>query len=299
MKQVALTLVLAATVLAPCSARADDKADCIAAFEAAQSLRADSKLTQAIPKFAVCARDVCPRSMQKACVDQAAEATALLPTVVLSATDASNSGVVDAKVSIDGVVVTTVLDGKAIPVDPGLHTFRFEKAGVAPVERRVAIKEGQKGQSVEAQLASPRPAAPAVASVAAPPVIAPAPVVAPPPPAREERRGSGSPLLWAGVGVGAAGVAGIGLGSVFGAMAFSKWNDAKAQCGNACAAGSPAYATRSTGETDATISTVAFVAGGVLAAGGVALIVAAPSSKSSTSAALAPTIGGLQMVGRF
>ena len=240
--------------------------------------------------------------MQKLCVDQAAEASALLPTVVLSATDTTGSDVLDARVGVDGVVVATVLDGKAIPIDPGLHTFRFEKAGLAPVERRVAIKEGQKGQTVEARFASAPATAPAVTPVipvAAPVVAAPAPIPSPAPSPAKETQGSWTTLRWTGLGVGAAGVVGLGVGSIFGAMAFSRWSDAKSQCGTSCAPGSAAYATRGTGENDATISTVAFVAGGVLAAGGLVMFLAAPAKTSSPSAAIAPTPGGLQMIGRF
>jgi hypothetical protein len=102
-----------------------------------------------------------------------------------------------------------------------------------------------------------------------------------------------------GVAVTAAGVVGIGVGSVLGAMAISDWSNAKQQCGSGCGPTSQAYATKSTGETDATGSTVAFVAGGVLAAGGLVLFLTASSGTSSTSAAVMPTLGGAQVVGHF
>lgn len=298
MKRIAATLVLTAALLAPGPAQADDKADCIAAFEEAQTALASGKLTVAIPKFAVCSRDVCPQSMQKRCVEKATEASSLLPSVVLSATDGANNAVVDAKVTVDGVVVATVLDGKAIPLDPGLHTFRFEKEGLAPVERRVAIKEAQKGQSVAVQFAPTEPVAPPVVPVVAPVVPTPPPVVTPEPPTTASRS-SWTPLRWTGLAAGAAGVVGIGVGSAFGVTAFSKWSDAKAQCGTSCAPSSQASSTKSTGETDGNISTVAFIAGGVLVATGVVLFLLAPSKRSTASAAVTPAPGGLQVVGRF
>ena len=98
-------------------AHADDKADCIAAFDAGQSLRADGKLTEAIQKFAICARDVCPGGMQKLCIDGSTETSALMLTVVLSAKDAAGHDV-DAKVSMDRVVVAIVLDGKSHANEP-------------------------------------------------------------------------------------------------------------------------------------------------------------------------------------
>lgn len=302
MKRVAVPLFLAG-LLAPGLAWADDRADCIEAFEAGQTLRAGGKLSEAIPKFAVCARDVCPRLMQKLCVDQSTEASALLPTVVLSATDGSNHEV-DAKVSVDGVVVATVLDGKAIPVDPGRHTFRFEREGLAAVERQVAVKEGQKGQSVSVQFAPTEPVVLAVVPVVAPapPALAVPPVLPPEPPSENISHGSWTKMRWAGVGVGSAGIAGVVVGSVFGSMAFSKWSSAQSLCNtpNGCGSGSQAENAKTTGEGYADVSTVAFVAGGVLAAGGIVLFLASPSKTStSSSAAITPTLGGLQIVGRF
>jgi hypothetical protein len=103
---------------------------------------------------------------------------------------------------------------------------------------------------------------------------------------------------WAAVGVGAVGVAGIAVGSVFGAMAFSKWGDAQSQARSTATFGQ-ANNTESTGKSDATVSTVAFIAGGLLAAGGVVLFVVSPSKGSGASATVAPTLGGLTVVGTF
>jgi len=275
MKLIAPTIALAvASVLAPAIARADDKADCIAAFDAGQAARKDGKISLAIRKFAQCARDVCPRSLQTACVEQATESTALLPSIVLSATDGARDELTAVRVSIDGVVVASTLDGKAIPIDPGLHTFRFEAAGLAPLERQLPVKEAQKGQAIAVQ-------------------IGPTAAVAPVP---DGARWSST--RWAGVGAGAGGVVGIVVGAVFGSLAFSQWSTAQSdakQPGNLPAGQSA----KAAGETDATVSTVAFVAGGALAAGGLVLFLASPSKSSSTSASIAPSPGGLAVLGTF
>ena len=289
--RIASTLVLVGSVmLRPEVARAvdaSDKTTCIAAFDSGQALRAAGKLTQALPQFSVCAREVCPRSLQKACVEQATESSALLPTVVLSATDAAHNDVTDVTVSIDGAIVATTLDGKAIPIDPGIHTFRFEKEGRSPVEHRAVVKEAQKGQVIAVVLA---PVA-AVVQAGAPPVVVE--------PLSPTANGAGwSSTRWAAVGVGAVGVAGIAVGSVFGAMAFSKWSDAQSQA-KSTATFRQANDTESTGRSDATISTVAFIAGGLLAAGGVVLFVVSPSKGSGASATVAPTVGGISVVGTF
>lgn len=277
MKRVAVTVVVLA-LAAPGVARADAKAECIAALEEGQPARAAGRLTEAIARFAVCARDVCPRSIQKLCVEQGGEASALRPTIVLSATDASNNAVVDARVSADGVAVATVLDGKAIAIDPGLHTFRFEKPGMVTVERRVAVREGQRGQPIAVQLLS---AAPAIAPVAA----------APSPPAPPESTpGSFTTLRWAGLGVGAAGLAAMGVGGVFVAKTASDKSAAHCDASGACDAG-PLSDARSA----ATVATVGFIAGGALLAGGAAIVIFAPKRETSTSPSagvrLVPVVG--------
>ena len=49
----------------------------------------------------------------------------------------------------------------------------------------------------------------------------------------------------------------------------------------------------------AAISTVAFIAGAALVAGGAVLILVGGSSKSKTGANVTPALGGLQIIGRF
>jgi hypothetical protein len=53
-----------------------------------------------------------------------------------------------------------------------------------------------------------------------------------------------------------------------------------------------------TATTDATISTIGFIAGGVLAAGGLTLFFVAPKG-NAPSVGLQPTPGGLLVSGRF
>src|SRR5580700_2222690 len=117
-------------------AAADDTSDCIAASEAAQSLRDRRALLEARDQLAVCSRDVCPAPIRSDCIQQRSEVDAAMPSVVLRAKDARAEDMVDVRVLCDGVVVATQEDGKALAVDPGAHTFRFEAQGVPPVERK-------------------------------------------------------------------------------------------------------------------------------------------------------------------
>src|SRR5258708_9446245 len=74
------------------------------------------------------------------------------------------------------------------------------------------------------------------------------------------------------IGAGVVGVVGIGVGAIFGLKASSSWSNAKSSC-NAYPSGCGAVAT--SGESDArsqaSLSTVGFIVGGVALAGGAVL----------------------------
>jgi serine/threonine-protein kinase len=76
----------------------------------------------------------------------------------------------------------------------------------------------------------------------------------------------------AGLVVGGVGVVGLGLGTVFGLKALSLKSQQQSDCGSATSCTNSGYALavgdHSTALTDSTISTVGFIAGGVLLAGG-------------------------------
>ncbi len=90
---------------------------------------------------------------------------------------------------------------------------------------------------------------------------------------------------------GGAGIVGIGVGSVFGILAMSKNNSTSGHCnGSVCDA--PTIAALGDARTDATVSTVGFVAGGVLLAAGAVLYLTAPKGSPSTGLVLSPGAGG-------
>lgn len=78
---------------------------------------------------------------------------------------------------------------------------------------------------------------------------------------------------WAGVGLG---VVGIGIGIVFGLVAGSDKRDASCDANGYCDAGALASA-----RSHATAANIGFIAGGVLAAGGIAVLVLAPGGQAA------------------
>jgi hypothetical protein len=139
---------LVGVLLAAPAARADDQQVCLAASEKAQQLRNAGKLTAARVELVTCGRAECPKLVQQDCTEWMKEVLAILPTVVPGAKDDKGRDVVDAKVSVDGKLLTETLDGKPFAVDPGVHTFRFESKAAPPVEERVVVRQGEKNRII-------------------------------------------------------------------------------------------------------------------------------------------------------
>jgi hypothetical protein len=86
---------------------------------------------------------------------------------------------------------------------------------------------------------------------------------------------------------GGVGVAGLAVGGVFGFVAKGHNDDAAAHCaGSQCDATGISLLDQA--RSAATVSTVGFVAGGALLAGGVVLWLTAPRAPSSTGLVIAP-----------
>jgi hypothetical protein len=169
-----LTAALAAAASAPAPARADDREMCASSSERGQRLRKAGHLIEAHEEFAVCSRAGCPNVVKRDCDRWIGEVETSLPTVVVAARDAQGRDLVDVRVFVDEVLVTSHLDGKAIPVNPGPHTLRYELADGRPVTGDVVIHEGEKARVLPVRFgATVLPPSPLAAS-APPPATAPA-----------------------------------------------------------------------------------------------------------------------------
>ncbi|XYI03713.1 hypothetical protein ACMHYB_29695 [Sorangium sp. So ce1128] len=175
----ALALSLAAALsLAGAGARAQpSKRACAAAYERAQGLRRDGKLIAAREALIACSQPTCPAAAVADCGPWLAEVEKSLPSVVIAARDAGGRERLDVRVLVDGRLLAAALDGKALPVDPGPHTFRYEPAGGPAVEERVLIREGEKNRAITVMLGEPPTGAPSsphpLAAPGAPPSATP------------------------------------------------------------------------------------------------------------------------------
>jgi hypothetical protein len=156
------------TVAWPSRAHADLQS-CLDAAEGGQKLRDGGAYRRARSQFISCAAEECPGEVRKSCVAWLAELDKLTPTVVFGA-HAHGKEVTDVRVSVDGEVIASRIDGKPVSLDPGEHRFRFERAGETPVDASSVVLAGEKERLVEVRF-GPEPAA--VALPAPPPAATP------------------------------------------------------------------------------------------------------------------------------
>jgi hypothetical protein len=136
-----------AGLFASIDASADVQA-CLSASERGQRARATGQLREAREQLAMCAVTSCPALVRRDCARWIAEIQESVPSIVLGAKDRSGRDVPDVSVIIDDQFSSKRLDGKAVLVDPGKHTFRFEAAGLPPVTETVLVKEGERARPV-------------------------------------------------------------------------------------------------------------------------------------------------------
>lgn len=177
---------------------------------------------------------------------------------------------------VEGLVVardtSTLSDseyGLAMAVDPGEHTIKASARGYVPWQTKVTVWEGTQ-----------------LAPVTIPKLVEePKAVVVVP---RDATAPAGPAPYWttsrvAGASVAGLGVVALGVGSVIGILAKGKYDDSRAACPTPTCSDATAVESNSSAFGMATGSTLLFVAGGVLAAGGIGLFLWAPDAKRKTA----------------
>jgi hypothetical protein len=229
---------------------------CANAYERGQELRQSSKLRRAREVLIGCARAACGEFVQRECSKWITQIDAETPSMVLLAKDEAGVAVLDVEVTMDGELLTSRLDGRAVSVDPGMHDFSFKTASGAIIGRRVAISLGERNRIVSVDIpagtrAPSPPSATALAKAepkdtkAAPGRVEAAQTASrlqlkttppddPPPPPSSTSSGGGSALPYVVGGVGALGLGGYAL---LYSMAKSENNALIEQCWPTCSEG--------------------------------------------------------------
>lgn len=291
------TCAAAALVLVATTGRAaPTKEQCIDANSNAQQLRRESKLESARQALLTCSDPSCPVMVRSDCTARLDEVQKAQPTLVLDVKSRGGDDMTDVKVTVDGGPFTAKLDGTAVPMDPGQHTFTFEAPGFEAVTKTLVLKETEKDRRERVVLRK-------IPKVAPDSPTGPLPDE---PLAAEPTHGLGTQRLLA-IGVAAVGVAGIAVGSVFGLKASSDWSAQQSACGSptSCADHGGAVTDHANLTTDSTIATWAFIGGGALLASGALLFLTAPSRHvpPATGLVIVPTAGprsaALELSARF
>ena len=214
--RLAIPLLFASLLSLSRSATASEADQCATAAEDAQSLRDKGKLKEAREGFARCARDTCPKIVQKDCAPWLDETDKRLPSLVFRVHDEAGGDLADVVVTANGAPLVSRIDGSAVVMNPGEVKLRFESSSRPAVERALVIAEGEKARVVDVIM--PKAGSHAVA--------------APPPKPLAETSAPRSTALkvtpWVFVGVSAASLATFG---VLQGVARSELSTVQSGCG--------------------------------------------------------------------
>lgn len=185
---------------------------------------------------------------------------------------------------------TALLQKEGLPVDVGAHAVHVEAHDAEPWETSTVVRA----------LAPPDN----VTVVTVPMLtIRTGLVAAPGADDHPQRPTVHHPLRPAAIGMMSLGAVGLGVGAAFGLLATAKKSDA-ACSGTDCSAAAPGSSDKlRDAQSDGTVSTIAFIAGGAVAAAGIALFVFAPPAsdapRSTPSARLEFGVSQLRVRGTF
>jgi hypothetical protein len=244
---------------------------------------------------------------EKAALKRAGQLESKLPKLRIDVPEANR--VPGLEIRRNGALVGSAQWGTPLPVDPGEHELVATAPGKRTLSQKVRVEVGKTNalvlSALEAEPASTNQAAsPAQAFVAADAAASPAETSSTPsdaPPRDSGSAGGGpNPLI---IGLAGLGVVGIGVGTVFGLMASSTYDDSKAECRpddpNLCT--QTGVDLRDDARSQGNIATVAFVVGGAALAGaGIWLLVDSGGSEKSTAltAGVRTTPGGATLLVR-
>jgi len=196
---------------------------------------------------------------------------ALLPRIPALTIHIEGAAAEGVALSIRGEDVPSTVVGSPRPTNPGDAVVEG-RLGEQTVKQKVALMEAEK-KTVTLHFEPAAVAAPAAATSDA---------------TTPEDTGPKNtwqrPVGWVGVGLGAAGIA---VGAIAGGVALSQQRD---DCPNGICDSSVPESAMTSYNTMRDVSTIGFIAGGVLAAAGVTLLITAPKAQHA-SASLQPYVG--------
>lgn len=194
-------------------------------------------------------------------------------------------------VNVDGTAIGNTAFGVPLPVDPGTHRLEVSAPDREPKQVEVIVHAD--GATTVVQLPSLDAPVPRAES-------SPAPL---PPRDVEDTTEATHPLRSVGLVVAGVGAVGMGVGAYFGGLAKSRLDESNELGCNGAICTSEAAEKRNDARDAGNTSTAFFVAGGALAAGGLALWLFGPAEREqpavSGGAMATPRGADITFVGRF
>ncbi len=269
-------------------------AECLSASESSLALRRQHKMRDARTQLLTCSAASCPADVRDECTRRVAEANTAIPTIVFAAKDSAGDDLVAVRVTMDGQPIADRLEGTALAIDPGEHTFTFETAGQAKIKKQFVIREGEKDRRERIAFGAPS------AASAPTPTAEPASILTSSPntPAdsSSQSSGLGTQRILAIVAAGV-GAVGIGVGIVYGLSAKSKHDTANAACPGSLCPNKNGVDLWNQAVSAGNVSTAGFIVGAVGLAGGAALWFMAPHRSEESGEKAATQVGlGLGML---
>jgi hypothetical protein len=129
-----------------------NKKTCTNAFKSAEQLEHSAHLRQAKDLYLSCAKSTCGQPTRSQCNARYAQLEADIPTVVPLVTDEVGDPKVDVQVTMDGELLASRLDGRALPIDPGVHEFSFTADGAVISTQKIMVLQGQRNRPITVPL---------------------------------------------------------------------------------------------------------------------------------------------------
>lgn len=137
----------------PATIGPDPVVKCVESYTEGQRLRNDGHLLEGRTEFWECSQAACPAALRKDCITWSEEIRAQIPTVSFRVTlDGKIAS--DAKVYLDGRLLESAMDGRAVEVNPGPHKATFEYGEFPAQEQDFVAAEGERYRIINAEFKS-------------------------------------------------------------------------------------------------------------------------------------------------
>jgi hypothetical protein len=129
-----------------------DEEACVTTLKDAKAREQEGALQASRVLLRQCAQNPCSPFVRQQCANRNTKLELDTPTVVLLVTDAAGGSRTDVQVKVDGEPFASQLDGRAIPIDPGMHDFSFIADGRVFATQKILIVQGQRNRFITANI---------------------------------------------------------------------------------------------------------------------------------------------------